>query len=80
MSVNLDCHEAPRTGSVDVIVRLLDYGADVTAVVPTRHVGMAKSLGADRVIDYTAEDFTAIGERFDYILDAVGKESFFRCR
>jgi len=56
------------------------YGAEVTAVVATRHVDMAKSIGADRVIDYTAEDFSKIGERFDYILDAVGKTSFFRCR
>ncbi len=56
------------------------YGADVTAVVPTRHLDMARSLGADRVVDYTAEDFTRIGERFDYLLDAVGKTSFFKCR
>ena len=56
------------------------YGAEVTAVVPTRHLALAKSLGADRVIDYTAEDFTKIGERFDYILDAVGKTTFVRCR
>lgn len=56
------------------------YGAEVTAVVATQHVDMVKSIGADRVIDYTAQDFTRIGERFDYILDAVGKASFFRCR
>jgi NADPH:quinone reductase-like Zn-dependent oxidoreductase len=56
------------------------YGADVTAVVATRHLELARSLGADRVIDYTAEDFSRIGERFDFVLDAVGKVSFFRCR
>jgi NADPH:quinone reductase-like Zn-dependent oxidoreductase len=56
------------------------YGADVTAVVPTRHLELAKSLGADSAIDYTAEDFTRIGERFDFVFDAVGKASFFRCR
>jgi len=56
------------------------YGADVTAVVPTRHLALARSLGADRVVDYTAEDFSRIGERFDFVLDAVGKVSFFRCR
>ncbi len=55
-------------------------GAHVTAVVAERHMERVKSLGADRVIDYTAEDFTRIGERFDFVFDAVGKVSFFRCR
>jgi NADPH:quinone reductase-like Zn-dependent oxidoreductase len=55
-------------------------GARVTAVVGTRHLELARSLGADQVIDYQAGDFTRIGERFDFILDAVGKASFFRCR
>jgi NADPH:quinone reductase-like Zn-dependent oxidoreductase len=56
------------------------YGAEVTAVVSTPHVDLARRLGADRVVDYTAEDFTKIGESFDFVLDAVGKTSFFRCR
>ncbi len=56
------------------------YGANVTAVVATRHLNLVKSLGADRVIDYTAEDFTQIGETFDFVLDAVGKTTYFRCR
>ncbi|MCP3970556.1 MAG: NAD(P)-dependent alcohol dehydrogenase [Rhodobacteraceae bacterium] len=55
-------------------------GATVTAVVGTKHLELAESLGADRVIDYTAEDFTAIPERFDFVLDAVGKTTFFHCR
>ena len=55
-------------------------GAEVTAVVDTRHVDLARSLGAARVIDYTAEDFTRIGETFDCVLDAVGKASYPRCR
>jgi NADPH:quinone reductase-like Zn-dependent oxidoreductase len=55
-------------------------GAAVTAVVATRHLELLKSLGADRVIDYTSEDFTRIGEAFDFVVDAVGKTSFFRCR
>lgn len=54
------------------------YGAEVTAVVPTRHLALARSLGADRVIDYTAEDFSRIGERFDVVFEAVGKTSYFR--
>lgn len=56
------------------------YGAEVTAVVGTRHMELARSLGADIVIDYMSEDFTAIPERFDFILDAVGKTTFFQCR
>jgi len=56
------------------------YGAEVTAVVPTRHLELARSLGADRVIDYTAEDFSRIGERFDFVFEAVGKTSYFRYR
>jgi NADPH:quinone reductase-like Zn-dependent oxidoreductase len=56
------------------------YGADVTAVVATQHLDLVKSLGADRAVDYTAEDFTQIGETFDFVLDAVGKTTFFRCR
>ena len=56
------------------------YGAEVTAVVATRHLELARSLGADRVVDYTAEDFTQIDESFDFVFDAVGKTTFFRCR
>lgn len=56
------------------------YGAVVTAVAATPHLDLIRSVGADRVIDYTAEDFTKIGETFDFVLDAVGKTSYFRCR
>ena len=55
-------------------------GVDVTAVCDTRNVDLVKSLGADRVIDYTREDFTRNGERYDVVFDAVGKHSFRRCR
>lgn len=47
-------------------------GADVTGVCSTRNVAMVKSLGADRVIDYTQEEFTRGGVRYDVILDNVG--------
>ncbi len=56
------------------------YGAEVTAVVASRHTDLVKSLGADYVVDYTVEDFTQIGETFDFVLDAVGKTTFFHCR
>jgi NADPH:quinone reductase-like Zn-dependent oxidoreductase len=55
-------------------------GATVTAVVATKHVELLKSLGAARVIDYTREDFTRIGETFDCMFDAVGKTTYSRCR
>ena len=55
-------------------------GAEVTAVVATQHLVLVESLGADRVIDYTTQDFTQIGETFDFVFDAVGKSSYFRCQ
>jgi len=56
------------------------HGADVTAVVGTRHLDLATSLGADRVVNYETEDFPQIGETFDAVFDAVGKTTYFRCR
>jgi NADPH:quinone reductase-like Zn-dependent oxidoreductase len=50
-------------------------GADVTAVVSTRHVDKARALGADHVIDYTQEDFAQNGQRYDLILAANGNRS-----
>lgn len=56
------------------------FGAHVTAVCNTPNVELVRSLGADVVIDYLHEDFTKNGERYEAIVDAVGKFSFVRAR
>lgn len=70
------------TGAIgSAAVQLLkSLGTTVTAVCDTKNVELVKGLGADRVIDYTAEDFTADGQRYDVVLDAVGKSTFGRCK
>src|SRR3989440_910389 len=52
------------------------FGAEVTAVCSTRNVDLIKSIGADRVIDYTKEDFTKTDQHYDMIYDLVGNHSF----
>src|SRR5713101_5306514 len=63
--------------------KVLIYGASGshgTAVCSTKNLDVVRSIGADRVIDYTQEDFTKNGETYDVIFDAVGKDSFKRCK
>lgn len=56
------------------------FGASVTGVCSTRNVDLVRSLGADRVIDYTREDFARDAARYDVVLDLVGNRSLAECR
>jgi NADPH:quinone reductase-like Zn-dependent oxidoreductase len=70
------------TGAIgSAAVQLLkSLGANVTAVCDANNLKLVTGLGADRVIDYTAEDFTKDEQTYDVVLDAVGKSSFGSCK
>jgi NADPH:quinone reductase-like Zn-dependent oxidoreductase len=55
------------------------FGAKVTGVCGPRNVDMVRSIGADRVIDYTLEDFTKSGRRYDLLFDCIGNHSLLAC-
>jgi len=70
------------TGAIgSAAVQLLkSLGATVTGVCDTDNLELVRGLGADRVIDYTAQDFTKDAQKYDVVLDSVGKSSFSQCR
>lgn len=70
------------TGAIgSAAVQLLKYfGTNVTAVCGTKNVEIVKSLGADVVIDYQTNDFTKTNQTYDFIFDAVGKNSYKQCK
>ncbi len=70
------------TGAIgSAAVQLLKYfDVYVTAVCNTKNTELIKSLGADKIIDYTKEDFTKDEEKYNFVFDAVGKSSFAKCK
>ncbi len=57
-----------------------DYDVKITATGNTENIELIKSLGADKIYDYTKEDFTKDKDKYDFIFDAVGKSTFGKCK
>ena len=78
---DLASHRACDIGVGTFAVQIAkSFGAEVTAVCSTRNVDTARSIGADHVIDYTREDFTQSGQRYDLIMGANAHHSIFDYR
>ena len=70
------------TGAIgNAALQFLKYrGIQVTVTCETDYIPVLKSMGADKVIDYTKEDFTKLNDQFDFVFDAVGKSTFGKCK
>lgn len=70
------------TGAIGIALLqfLTYYNICVTAVCDTKNIELIKSLGADRIYDYTQQDFTQDTEKYDFVFDAVGKSTFGQCK
>lgn len=68
-------------GIGSALVQLLKYfSCEITAVTESKNIELVKKLGANRVVDFSQQDFTQLDETFDYVFDSVGKSSFSRCK
>ncbi|WP_321287728.1 NAD(P)-dependent alcohol dehydrogenase [uncultured Sunxiuqinia sp.] len=56
------------------------YDVTITATCNTKNMELVKSLGADKVFDYTKEDFTSDNDKYDFVFDTVGKSTFGKCK
>ncbi|MEX2483865.1 MAG: NAD(P)-dependent alcohol dehydrogenase [Brumimicrobium sp.] len=56
------------------------FSVEITAVTNTHNIELVKDLGASHVIDFTKEDFTQLHSQYDYVFDAVGKSTYFKCQ
>lgn len=70
------------TGAIgSACIQLLNtYKVDITAVCPGNYSNKIMNLGANKIIDYTKEDFTKLNDQYDFIFDAVGKSTFGKCK
>lgn len=70
------------TGAIgSALIQMLKYyEINITAVCNTKDMQMVRALGADKVYDYTRDDFTRDDEKYDFVFDAVGKSTFAKCK
>ncbi len=71
-----------QTGGIGsaLIQFVRQFDVEITAICATKNIELIQSLGADKIYDYTKEDFTAVKDQYDFIFDAVGKSTFGKCK